>query len=196
MQSESIIEISKALNDFQAKVVVIKKDATNPFFRMKYATLDSIWSAIRKPLTESGLSVVQTLGILPETTSILETTLLHTSGEWIKGAMLLNPVKNDPQGLGAATTYARRYSLSAILGVVADEDDDANSASTPRDEKAKKAKGITNVQISTISTIIKEKGIKSEVGIKYIQETFKKTASKDLTLDEADQLIEYLAGIE
>jgi len=195
MQSESIAELAKALNLFQSKIISIKKDAVNPFFKSKYATLDNIWGAIRKPLVDSGLSVTQTLSTT-ESVNKLDTTLLHTSGEWVSGSMILNPVKNDPQGIGSAITYARRYSLSAMVGVVADEDDDANTSSTPKEVKTKKANGITNVQISTISTIVKEKGIKSEVGIKYIQEKFNKTASKELTLDEADQLIEYLAGIE
>lgn len=133
-KSESITELAKALSSFQGKMIAVKKDAINPFFRAKYATLDTIWETIRKPLAENGLSVVQTMGILPSTpiVALLETTLCHTSGEWISGTQLVNPVKDDPQSLGSASSYARRYSLSAILGLVADEDDDGNVATSPK----------------------------------------------------------------
>ncbi len=129
-KSESITELAKALNSFQGKMVAVKKDATNPFYKSKYATLDTIWETIRRLLSENGLSVTQTMGMLegnPPMT-LLETTLCHTSGEWISGTQIVNPVKNDPQSLGSAISYARRYSLSAILGLVADEDDDVNRA--------------------------------------------------------------------
>jgi hypothetical protein len=56
------------------------------------------------------------------------TTLAHTSGQWMKSYLPLNPSKNDSQGMGAAITYLRRYSLSAIVGVVCDEDDDGETA--------------------------------------------------------------------
>jgi len=137
-KSESITELAKALNTFQGKMRGVKKDAVNPFFKSRYATLDSIWEAIREPLAGVGLSVVQTLdyGDKP----LLDTTLLHISGEWIGGSMLLNPIKDDPQGLGSAISYARRYSLSAILGIVADEEDDANSATKPPAKPEPKAK--------------------------------------------------------
>ena len=130
-KSESITELAKALSTFQGKMVAVKKDATNPFYKSKYATLDTIWETIRKPLSENGLSVSQTMNLAGEK-SILETTLYHTSGEWISGTQLVNPVKDDPQSLGSAISYARRYSLSALLGIVSDEDDDANIATKPK----------------------------------------------------------------
>ena len=130
-KSESIIELAKALNAFQGKLRAVKKDGVNPFFKMHYATLDAIWEAIREPLSASGLAVAQTLSH-NDGKALLDTTLLHTSGEWLSGSMLLNPVRDDPQGLGSAISYARRYSLCAMLGVVADEDDDANTATKPK----------------------------------------------------------------
>ena len=132
-KSESIAELSKSLSKFQGNISAVKKDASNPFFKSKYATLDTIWESIRKPLSDNGLSVIQSLDYI-DGKSMLETTLLHTSGEWISGKQYVNPEKDSPQGLGSAITYARRYSLSAILGIVSDEDDDAESA-TKRDSK-------------------------------------------------------------
>jgi len=134
-QSEQINELAVALSKFQGEMTSVKKDAVNPFFKSKYATLDTIWEAIRKPLSDNGLSVIQTLGI-GEGFTTLGTKLLHTSGQWVEGSMPLNPEKDTPQGLGSAITYARRYSLSAILGIVVDEDDDAESTKR-KGEKAK-----------------------------------------------------------
>ena len=139
-KSETIIELAKALNIFQGKLKAVKKDGVNPFFKTHYATLDAIWEAIREPLSINGLSLTQTLAQTTDGKTLLDTTLLHTSGEWIGGSMLVNPVKDDPQGLGSAISYARRYSLCALLGVVADEDDDANTATKP------KAKPVTKPQ--------------------------------------------------
>ena len=136
-KSESIVELAKALNSFQGKLKAVKKDATNPFFKSHYATLDAIWETIREPLSSNGLVVTQTLDQV-EGKALLVTTLLHTSGEWIEGSMILNPVKDDPQGLGSAISYARRYSLCALLGVVADEDDDASVATKPKFQKPSK----------------------------------------------------------
>jgi len=130
MQSESIIEIAKALSKFQSTIKPVKKDAVNPFFKAKYATLDTIWEHIRKPLAENGLSVTQPLDTV-DGKPVLITLLMHTSGEWISGKYPVEAVKPDPQGLGSAISYGRRYSLSAMLGLVTEEDDDANIASNP-----------------------------------------------------------------
>jgi len=194
MKSDTISELAKALSIFQGKMVAVKKDGINPFFKSKYATLDVIWETIRKPLSDNGLSIVQTIE-LQDDASTLNTTLLHTSGEWITGAMRLNPVKDDPQGLGSAISYARRYSLSAMLGIVADEDDDANSTSTPAVKKeTPKAKMITAAQSKMMVAIVKERGIDKHEAVAYIKKTFNKNRSSELTEVEADKFIKYLEG--
>jgi len=189
-KSESTIEIAKALTTFQGILTSVKKDAINPFFKSKYATLDTIWDTIRKPLTDNGLSITQTMGIHDNTDSVLTTTLYHTSGEWISGEMLLNPVKNDPQGLGSAVTYARRYSISAMLGVVADEDDDANTATKTETAKDTTEPMITTPQTKKIYASVKEKGITPDQAKDYIKKTFNKHGTKELTTSEASRLIE------
>jgi hypothetical protein len=138
MQSPTIAELAKALCKFQGSLKNPVKDSTNPFFKSKYATLDAVWEAIRTSLCENGLSVVQSFD--PELdTDIglvqLTTTLLHNSGEWISGTLTMKPVKNDPQGMGSAITYARRYALAALVGVAPEEDDDGNAASQPSPKK-------------------------------------------------------------
>jgi hypothetical protein len=104
------------------------KDANNPAFRSKYADLGAVWEAIKEPLATHGFSVIQSPDFDGDS-MWLKTTVLHVSGESMVGRYPLRPVKQDPQGFGSALTYARRYSISAMLGVIADDDDDGNSAS-------------------------------------------------------------------
>lgn len=134
-KSTSIGNLAKALSVFHVKVDKIRKDANNPFFKSKYASLSNILEAIDLPLIESGLSFSQ----FPTDENGLTTILMHgESGEWIESNYKMRPVKDDPQGIGSCITYQRRYALSAILGLNIDDDDDGNHAthggSTP--EKA------------------------------------------------------------
>lgn len=126
-KSESIKEIAKALITFHVKVDKISKDAKNPFFKSSYASLSNILDAINDPLNESGLSFCQ----FPSGEHGLTTILMHESGEYISSEYFMRPTKDDPQGLGSAITYQRRYALSAILGLNIDDDDDGNEASKP-----------------------------------------------------------------
>jgi hypothetical protein len=130
-QSAEIKDLAKALAAAQSSLNAAKKDATNPHFRNQYATLQSVWDAAREVLAPNGLSIVQTFEATDGHRLDLTTTLLHTSGQWIAGTISMTPSKADPQGAGSAATYARRYSLAAILGIVADEDDDGEAASRP-----------------------------------------------------------------
>ncbi len=130
-QSQEINELAKALAAAQASINAAKRDKTNPHFRNQYATLQSVWDAAREVLAPNGLSIVQTFEATDGHRLDLTTTLLHTSGQWIAGTISMTPSKADPQGAGSAATYARRYSLAAILGIVADEDDDGEAASRP-----------------------------------------------------------------
>jgi hypothetical protein len=105
------------------------KSAVNPFFKSKYADLGSVWESCRKALSDNGLAVLQ--GVRSTVDSVeVETTLVHASGQWFSESLAL-PSKRDAQSIGSAATYARRYGLSALVGVVADEDDDGNAAVTP-----------------------------------------------------------------
>ena len=127
-KSETIGELAKALIKVQAELQPAVKGQVNPYFKSSYANLLEIWEVCRKPLTDNGLSVTQ-IAESEEGKAILETVLMHESGEWIKGRLPLMPIKQDPQGQGSAITYARRYSLAAIVGV-STEDDDAEAATS------------------------------------------------------------------
>lgn len=126
-QSESIVNIAKAMIDFNSKVGTIKKDGMNPHFKSKFATLESIISGIKKPLQESKLSYVQ----MPSGENCLVTILMHETGEFMQSSVKMEPKTNDPQGQGSAITYMRRYSLSAMLGLATEDDDDGNAATKP-----------------------------------------------------------------
>ena len=132
-KSESIIDLAKALSAFQGALKPAIKDAENPFFRSHYADLAGVIEAIKEPLKANGLSVSQ-VPCIESDKMFLTTLLMHSSGQWISGDYLITAIKpNDPQSIGSAITYARRYALSAILGV-ATEDDDAESATGRKPE--------------------------------------------------------------
>ncbi len=124
-KSESIKELSAAMVKFTGMMTKVKKDATNPFFKNKYASLSNIIEATQKPLSECGLAVLQ----LPAGENQLTTMLIHETGEYIAETYTMKPAKNDPQGIGSAITYQRRYAMGAVLNLNIDEDDDANQAS-------------------------------------------------------------------
>lgn len=129
-KSESITNLAVALTKFNLTVQRIEKDGTNPHFKNRYTTLDAILDEVRPLLADQGLSIIQ----MPSGDGDqlkLTTMLIHITGEWIESdAITMRPTKNDPQGIGSATTYARRYSLCAFLGLSTGEiDDDGNGAS-------------------------------------------------------------------
>lgn len=127
---KEIAKLAVALVAAQKELKPAIKNEKNPFFKKNYADLSSVWDAVRKPLTDNGLSVVQLPGKSGDDIT-LTTMLLHTSGESISGTASARPTKQDPQGVGSCLTYLRRYGLSAMIGVVCDEDDDGNAASKP-----------------------------------------------------------------
>lgn len=144
-KSESITNLAKALHAAQASIKAAIKSADNPFFRSKYADLVAVWEAARGPMQVNGLAVSQIPTCTPNGEAALETVLMHTSGEWLSGIYPLSPVKKDPQGQGAALSYAKRYGLCAVLGIVTEaEDDDGETAqnrvkvSTKGDPKTKR----------------------------------------------------------
>ena len=135
--SESIAKLATALSIVQGKLSHAKKDSANPFFKSKYADLESVWDACRSLLAENGLCVMQFPGEFLEGCMSLDTILAHSSGEYIKQTMEVPVTKLDPQGVGSALTYMRRYALAAVVGVV-QADDDANAAVVNKSSSAMK----------------------------------------------------------
>lgn len=134
---ENIEKLAVALVKVQAEIRVAKKGSVlkmekegRTLFQTKYADLGAVWEACHEALTKNGIAVVQAprfdAGV-----QRLVTHLIHESGQSISGEYLIRPVKDDPQGMGSAFTYARRHSLCAMVGIIS-EDDDGKIASTTR----------------------------------------------------------------
>lgn len=124
-KSESIKELAVALSRAQGEMESAEKSLENPYFKSKYAGLAAIWDACRGPLSKNGLSVSQVPTLIANPDQfVLETILIHSSGEWISSLYPINPAKpNDPQALGSCITYARRYALAAMVGITSEDDD-------------------------------------------------------------------------
>lgn len=124
-------ELCAALAKAQGKIQHAAQDKTNPHYGNRYATLADVWDACREPLSANGLSVVQLPSIVHgQSGAVVKvvTRLQHATGQYLATTLTMPLSKTDAQGVGAAITYARRYSLAAIVGVAPDDDDDGNAA--------------------------------------------------------------------
>lgn len=124
--SDKFDEILPAMHKARSQFVKVKKDRQNSHLKNKYATLDSVLDAITPALTENKLMIMQD-GEKIENAIRVETTVVHVSGQWAKFYFDIPIVKNDPQGVGSAFTYGRRYALAAAFGL-SQADDDAQIA--------------------------------------------------------------------
>jgi hypothetical protein len=122
MMSDSVAALAAALAKAQGAMSHASKDANNPHFKSRYADLAAVWSAIREPLSANGLSVVQTVAQSDGTVGV-RSILMHSSGEFISSDLQMPVAQKTPQGYGSALTYARRYSLAALVGIAQDDDD-------------------------------------------------------------------------
>lgn len=106
---------------------VYPRDKSKPPYEYRYATLADVWEVARRPLAEAGLSLVQD-PLTQGQQLTLTTRLQHESGEWLESDLTVALYDLAPQTVGSALTYARRYGMSAILGLVTDDDDDGGAA--------------------------------------------------------------------
>ena len=128
--SDRIDAISAALAKAQGQIANPTKGAVNPHFRSQYSDLASGLNAIRAALSANGIAIVQTTMLSTDDTLILRTALCHASGQWIISAWPVVKLPAPPQVIGSALTYARRYSLFALVGIAGEgDDDDGNAAS-------------------------------------------------------------------
>ena len=128
-KSETIVELSKAFAKMQKELEQPFKNANNPFFKSKYVPLENVVDSITKASSKHGLSFTQFPSSDENGNVTVGTMVMHESGEWIEyDPICMKPVKNDPQAVGSAIIYAKRYALSAIFGITSDNDDDGNEA--------------------------------------------------------------------
>lgn len=179
-QSETIVKLSEALSKAQSEMGGAVKDSKNPFFKSSYADLTSVIKSIKEPFANNGLAFVQ-FPINGDKAVGVVTRLMHSSGEWLESEYTLPLVKNDPQSAGSAITYARRYALSAMVGIPA-VDDDAELAMV-------RSTGITTEQAEEISKMITDS--KSDV-FKFLK-VFKVEQVADLSAQQYEQAHKMLA---
>ena len=158
----------KALGEMQNATL----NKENPHFRSKYADLAAIRQVTLPILTQNNLAITQYTKVR-DGSLVLVTRLMHSGGEFIEGEYLLPASVDKPQAMGSALTYARRYGWSAMCGITADEDDDANLAQ----EAGSKPKGndprvITEDQATVINDLIKEVDANKDAFLKYFNVQF------------------------
>ena len=125
-KSSKINELADALARAQSEIRGAKATSINPFFKSNYADLDTVIKSCFPQLTKNGLSIIQGNDTDERGSFYVTTMLLHDSGQWIKSRLKMPITKPDAQGVGATITYARRFALSAMVGI-AQTDDDGNS---------------------------------------------------------------------
>lgn len=156
LHSEQIDKIAAALAKAQAAFInpprnrtVKVKTQNSGSYDFSYATFDAIVDAVRKPLAENELSYTQTVEFDNDKPRVV-TTLMHSSGQWIGSTLPLMVDRPGNQAFGSALTYSKRYALTALLGVAADEDDDANGADGNNiEDKHDRAKPSAAPQVKT-----------------------------------------------
>lgn len=186
-RSTDIANLVKALKEFQKVAPKIEKDKTanvptknGSNYSYKYADIASIWDKIRGNLADNGLAVIQT------PTSVngdqaLTTMLAHESGEWLEDTMALKIAQDTPQGQGSAITYARRYALTSMLGIVADDDTDANDHRTLSPIQKKQL-------FDTAKKVMPELGEDPLSLVRFLNETVGKHPSRILATEFEDAI--------
>ena len=133
--SESITKISKAIVDCQAELDNPKNTAVNPYFKSKYAPLNDILNYVKPILRKHGLSIIQDISH-DNDRIVVSTMILHESGEYIcQTGASAKPDKDTAQGAGSAITYLRRYTISAVLNISSEDDNDGNAPKKTKQEE-------------------------------------------------------------
>lgn len=152
-KSETIGELAKALVKAQAEIGAAAKKSANPFFKSKYADLSEVIEAVKEPLNKNGIAFLQIVDE-SESGAVVETTLIHESGEFLSGRTpVLTSKPNDPQAMGSAITYSKRYGLQAILGLPTEDDDGERAMSRSR---ARSGKTVQQELVELVAKLGKE----------------------------------------
>ncbi len=182
-KSESIAELVKAMVIVQANLTGAIKDSSNPFFKSKYADLESVWESCRAQLGKNGLSLLQPMSNGPNGPEVI-TLLAHVSGEWISGSQPVCAKNATPQELGSAITYARRYGMAAMLGIV-QVDDDAETHRAPERAQPQQRAPVINQN---------ETGIPGGLGdyVINVSKKYKGHALKDIPKNELESFFNFM----
>ena len=178
-----MINLIQALIKARAEFPSIQKDKVNPHFKVSYASLDSVLDAVTPALCKHGLAIVQVM----ERGNILKTHLFHESGEVLISEYELPDIQ-DSQKKGAALTYARRYSVCALLSITADEDDDGNAAKDEQKNNSKAKPLPSSNNNNNIGDLIRQ--VREFLGVdkQYVINYLKSTGETITTLKDPNQL--------
>ena len=190
-----IKDLASALAKAQGEMRNAAKSSDNPFFKSKYADLAECLNVVREPLAKNGLSVFQANEGIIDGKLAVTTLLMHSSGQYLKVTSSYPIQKNDAQGVGSTLTYARRYGLTAALGL-AQEDDDGNAACEPTQQRKQQYKAQPKAQPQSTGDKFVQITSKGDVVVVvsdgYNAEgkplaTFKNI--KDLTVEELEKML-------
>lgn len=209
--SQNIGAICAALAKAQGEIKLPEKNRTVTVqtktggkYTFDYADLAAINAVIREPLAKNGLAYTSLISS-DERGPILVTMLMHSSGEWMRSIYRL-PASSDPKDMGGAITYGKRYCLSALLGVVADDDNDADSDHLTEQPRAKnqpqaqapqvKAGPVSPLapaqasqrpspgDLAKLFAALKQNGKSNEEFQAYLKEAHGISSSRDMTADQ------------
>lgn len=190
--SESITKITQALLKVQKQIKFAVIDTDNAYYKSRYASLGSVVDACKEALNSNGIVFIQGASSnkdLPKMVCVT-TRLLHESGEYIEDTIGVPYVQDTPQAYGSSLTYARRYALSALLGIVSDEDDDGNVGSglepkTPQKPQAKKPTKIEKQKI--LGNLAVKAGCKSSDDFKQLMiGLINRSVTKSSEMDDSE----------
>lgn len=161
--SSSISKLAPALVKALSEIGGVSKGTENTFFKSKYATLENVIEASKGILAAHGIALMQFPAAFANGAMSLDTVLLHESGEWLSGeeAFGVATGKQDPQAVGSALTYARRYAQMAVLNMPAVDDD--GEASVPRNQPK-----VTQDQADTLAALIEDVAADKDRFLKYL----------------------------
>lgn len=191
------VTLHEALLATQKDLPAIQRDAINPHFRNKYISLDSLMPKVLPIMNENGLILIQAPsflhGVNGEIVPALTTTIVHASGEKVETVMPLLLDKQNSQGQGSAITYARRYALLSMLGLVADQDDDGQSAA----EEQGKPEPASAEEVEVLVGLLLEEG-RSQAAIDEVfgkvKERNRNVLPKSYVTDSTARVTERLAA--
>ena len=182
-------ELFTALAKAQSEVENAVKGSTNPHFKSKYADLAEVLNTVRPVFAANGLSIIQIPSFDGAMASVT-TCLAHSKGGMITGVSSCVPAKTDAQGIGAATTYLRRYSLASVCGV-AQEDDDGQSAAHTKTRIAISPLQVASLQVRLELLQVDEEAFCKFLGVDKMEEiTIDKMAVATKSLDAKQKKME------
>lgn len=183
LQNELFAALAKAQGNFPK----VKKTKANEYFKNTHEGIDDIMDAVRTPLSENSLAVLQDVYSTPEGKDILKTTLSHSSGQWRSCAMTLKPAKNDGHSFASCVTYMKRTMLKAMLGlaVTDDADDDDGNKASGRDVERKR---LLVVQLEDLISLSKN----AESITQQLLQRYQKESFMQMTEDQLNYLIKFV----